>query len=264
MKTRVLVTGAGGQFGKTIEELYKVNQKELDLVFVSKTKLDITKKEDLKTFFKVHSFQYCINCAAYTNVEQAEKTPEIAFKVNAEGVKYLAETCKEFNTVLIHISTDYVFDGETTTPYVVNDITNPINEYGKSKLLGEKYIQDAMSSCFIVRTSWLYSKKYGKNFYKKIINLTGTHERLSITTDETGCPTNTESLAKYVLDFVINNSRNYGIKHFSDKKMMTWFDFAEDILSENNLNHKTVLVKTSKYVTFARRPKYSVLKNSKE
>ena len=164
--TTILVTGANGQLGLTIKELFANNNLGLDFTFVTKEQLDITNKTALNNFFTKNHFDYCINCAAYTNVEQAEKTPEIAFKVNAEGVKYLAEVCKETNTTLIHISTDYVFDGEKETPYTVEDLPNPINEYGKSKLLGEHYIQESLSNHFIVRTSWLYSKKYGKNFYQ--------------------------------------------------------------------------------------------------
>ena len=129
----VLVTGAGGQLGKTIKALFSKNNCNLNVVFVTKEELDITNSESTHAFFLNNKFDYCINCAAYTNVEQAEKTPEIAFKVNAEGVKFLAKSCKTSDTILIHISTDYVFDGEKSEPYTVDDIPNPINEYGKSK-----------------------------------------------------------------------------------------------------------------------------------
>lgn len=257
--TTILVTGAGGQLGKTIEELYSKNSLGIDFRFVTKAELDITKKHDIESIFKNNNFHYCINCAAYTNVDQAEKTPEIAFKINAEGTKNLAEACKNSNTVLIHISTDYVFDGEKGEPYTIEDIPNPINEYGKSKLLGECYIQEILSNHFIVRTSWLYSKKYGKNFYRTIKALAEEKKEITVTAEEIGCPTNTESLARYIVDLIANTSNNYGIKHISDGVVMTWFDFASQILSENNLINKTILVKGNKYVTFAKRPKYSVL-----
>lgn len=257
--TTILVTGANGQLGLTIKELFTNNSLGLDFTFVTKEQLDITNKAALNNFFAKNHFDYCINCAAYTNVEQAEKTPEIAFKVNAEGVKYVAEVCKETNTTLIHISTDYVFDGEKEIPYTVEDLPNPINEYGKSKLLGEQHIQRILETYFIIRTSWLYSKKYGKNFYRTILEMAKQGEALFITDEQTGCPTNTESLAKYIIGLIVNKSVNYGIKHVSDKKAMTWFEFAEQILSENQLKNKTNLVKGSKYVTFARRPKRSIL-----
>ena len=164
----ILVTGASGQLGKTIKELYSNNTLGLSFTFVNKNQLDITDEAMLKSCFTLNKFNYCINCAAYTNVDQAEKTPEIAFKVNAEGVKYLSEICKEHNVILVNISTDYVFDGNKTTPYTIDDLPNPINNYGKSKLLGEEYIKQILNKYYIIRTSWLFSKKYGKNFYRTI------------------------------------------------------------------------------------------------
>ncbi|NJX14037.1 dTDP-4-dehydrorhamnose reductase [Tamlana crocina] len=260
MDTKVLVTGANGQLGKTIEELFAKNNLGVDFTFVSKTEFDIRDLEKVSSFFEKNEFDFCINCAAYTNVEQAEKTPEIAYKVNAEGAKNLALACKNNDVVLIHISTDYVFDGEKTTPYTVKDKTNPINEYGKSKLLGEEHIQSILSKYFIVRTSWLYSKKYGRNFYKTILALAEEKDELSITTDQLGCPTDTESLARFVVGLIAEKSKAFSIQHFSDDEVMTWYDFARKILSENDLINKVNLVKTSNYVTFAQRPRYSVIK----
>ncbi|WOD45042.1 dTDP-4-dehydrorhamnose reductase [Hwangdonia lutea] len=259
MNKRVLVTGANGQLGKTINELFAKNKYGLEFTFVTKSELDITKEADLKPFFKNNKFDYCINCAAYTNVEQAEKTPEIAYKVNAEGVKYLAEACKETDTVLIHISTDYVFDGEKTEPYTIKDIPNPINEYGKSKLLGEQHVQDILDDYFIVRTSWLYSKQYGHNFYKTILKKAKAGEALLITDDQLGCPTNTENLAKYIISLIAIKSKDYGIKHFCDEGEMTWYGFAKNILKEHLYEH-IKLVKAKNYRTFARRPKQTILK----
>jgi dTDP-4-dehydrorhamnose reductase len=257
-KVKVLVTGAAGQLGQTIKELYDDNNLNLEFVFVSKTDLDITKKTDLTNFFSKYKFHYCINCAAYTNVEQAEKTPEIAFKINAEGVKNLAEVCDEKEVVLIHISTDYVFDGEKTTPYTVQDKPNPINEYGKSKLLGEHYIQDILDKYFIIRTSWLYSKKYGHNFYKTIVKKAKKAERLSITDEQTGCPTDTVNLSDFIVTLIKKNNSSFGLYHFSNGVAMTWYDFAINILKENNMSNNN-LVTVGKYRTFAQRPKNSVI-----
>jgi len=260
LTTTILITGANGQLGLTIQELYAGNS-AFKFMFTSKSELDITSKRDVEGFFEKYKFDYCINGAAYTDVEQAEKTPDLAYKVNAEAVKNLAEACKKSNTTLIHISTDYVFDGEKENPYTIDDEPNPLNEYGKSKLLGEHYIQEILNNFFIIRTSWLYSKKYGKNFYRTILELAKTKKELTITTEQLGCPTNTESLATYIMDLIFNKSIDFGLKHMSDNKVMTWFNFAEQILSENKLNNKTKLVKTSNYITFAKRPKNSILLN---
>ena len=256
---KVLVTGANGQLGKTIEELYLNNDEGIEFVFTSKSRLDITDVNSVQNIFKIKQFDYCINCAAYTDVEQAEKTPETAFNVNAEGVKNLAKVCKEFGTILIHISTDYVFDGEKEGAYSIKDIPKPINEYGKSKLQGEKYIQDILEHYFIVRTSWLYSKKHGQNFYKKILEKAETETQINLTTKQIGCPTDTVNLAGFVYKLISSEISKYGIHHFCDSKQMTWYDFAEAILIENNKLFNISLVIDNEYLTFAKRPLNSVL-----
>ena len=263
MSIKVLVTGANGQLARTLEKLYKTNKDNIDFTFVTKQALDITLPEQVKKYFETNNFNFCINCAAYTNVEQAEKTPDIAYKVNAEAVKNLAKACKEANTVLIHISTDYVFDGEKESPYTKDDTPNPINEYGKSKLLGEQYTQEILEQYFVIRTSWLYSKEFGHNFYKTILRKAQTENVLSITDSKTGCPSNTINLSKFIYKLIITQSKDFGIKHFCDTKAMTWFDFALQILKENGLENKIKLVKAKKYHTFARRPKNSSLSNPK-
>lgn len=263
MGTKVLVTGANGQLGKTIDELYSDNQNSFDFVFVSKAELDITKAEKLRLFFNSNHFDYCINCAAYTNVEQAEKTPEIAFKVNAEAVKNLATVCKEKNTILIHISTDYVFDGKKEAPYIVDDIPNPINEYGKSKLLGEQYIQEVSEKYFIIRTSWLYSKKYGNNFYRTISRYIESGKELKIINNETGTPTNANDLVSFFVEIILINSEKYGVYHYSNTGEATWYDFAKEILKISGKQESVTLKKIDIYPIFAARPKYSVLNKTK-
>lgn len=262
MSIKVLVTGSSGQLGKTLNKLYEKNEDNIDFIFTTKEELDITNLKEVKNYFDSNTFHYCINCAAYTNVEQAEKTPEIAFKVNAEAVKYLAKTCKKTNTILIHISTDYVFDGENDKSYTIEDIPNPINEYGKSKLLGEKYIEEILKQYFIIRTSWLYSKEFGHNFYKTILNKAKTEKELRITDAQTGCPTDTVNLSILIYKLIYEQSCDFGIKHFCDTEAMTWYDFAKQILKAHGLEHKIKLVKVQKYHTFARRPKNSALLNS--
>lgn len=262
IKKKVLVTGANGQLGKTIEELSANSLSKQDFVFMSKSELDITDLHSLKKLFSKYSFDYVINCAAYTNVEQAEKTPEIAFRVNALGVNNLSKLCDRYDIVLIHISTDYVFDGKKEEPYDIEDLPNPINEYGKSKLLGEQHIQKILNKYFIIRTSWLYSKKYGNNFYKVILKKAKTQEDLYVTDKEKGCPTNTVNISYFIYELITKKNNNFGIYHFSGKNEMTWYDFAKEILLENGLLDKINLVKADNYVTFAKRPKYSVLANN--
>ena len=259
MKTKVLVTGANGQLGLTIKELFGTNEDNIDFTYVTKLKLDITNARALKEYFRSHTFSYCINCAAYTNVEQAEKAPDIAFKVNADGVKNLAQICEDHDVTLIHISTDYVFDGQKNKPYTINDVPNPINEYGKSKLLGEQYIQQYSSKYYIVRTSWLYSKNFGKNFYKFIVDSAKQGQNLTITTDQIGCPTDTEDLAQYVVEELIKARKSFGLYHFCNSKPMTWYEFAKQILEEHQLKDKVKLQAVDTYKTVAKRPKYSVL-----
>ncbi|MEP2690297.1 dTDP-4-dehydrorhamnose reductase [Maribacter dokdonensis] len=254
---KVLVTGANGQLGQCLQKIAP-SYKELNVIFKSSKELDITDILGIEEAFLKGNFNYCINCAAYTNVEQAEKTPDIAYKVNAEGVKNLANVCKSYNTTLIHISTDYVFDGEKDEPYTIKDVPNPINEYGKSKLLGEKHIQEIMDNYCIIRTSWLYSE-FGKNFYTTILMKAKAGENLSVTNEQLGCPTNANNLALYLVEKLIQNN-NFGIEHFTDDYSCTWFDFAEKILIEHELEKTVQLRRDKNYRTFARRPVNSVLK----
>ena len=255
---RVLVTGANGQLGLSIQDIV-TQHPQLQFVFATSKDMDITDPEDVNQYFQTGNFDYCINCAAYTNVEQAEKTPEIAFKVNAEGVKNLALACKESKVIIIHISTDYVFDGEKSSPYTTHDATNPINQYGKSKLAGEQFLQEIWRNHFIVRTSWLYHKAHGKNFYKTILEKAKKGETLRITDRETGCPTNAANLAKFLVNLITTDNHAYGIHHFTDGKAMSWYQFALNILEENNLKSETKIIKDNSYRTVAKRPMYSVL-----
>ena len=254
---RILVTGASGQLGLSIQNIHK-KYTDLDFVFMNSKELDITNLKMVQEIFGSNHFDFCINCAAYTNVEQAEKQPEKAFAINGEGVKNIALACISNNVVLIHISTDYVFDGEKKAPYTPQDKPNPINEYGKSKLLGEQYIQQILKKYYVVRSSWLYSE-FGKNFYKTILKKAQTEPVINVTDREIGCPTNANNLAKYILEVMVLGNKDYGIYHFTDGEAMTWFDFAMVILSDNNLEGKVQIVRGKKYRTFAKRPKSSVL-----
>jgi len=254
---KVLVTGAEGQLGKCIHKIAG-NFPELECHFKDSTALDIRNAEEVNTVFKLSSFDYCINAAAFTNVEEAEKAPENAFLVNAVGVRNVAKAARKHGVILVHISTDYVFDGEKKGPYLASDMPNPINEYGKSKLAGEEEIQQHLTHYYIIRTSWLYSE-YGHNFYKTILSKAKRGESLSVTDAEVGCPTNANHLAAHILE-LLTTPKDYGIYHFTDGMAMSWYQFAAAILKENDLEGKIELVKDSNYRTFARRPRNSTLK----
>ncbi|QKX04710.1 dTDP-4-dehydrorhamnose reductase [Aquimarina sp. TRL1] len=256
----ILVTGASGQLGnciRLISDKYKFN-----FLFKNSKELDITNKEKVVNFFEEHPIDFVINCAAYTNVEQAEKEPEKAFLINAEGTRNIAESCKKNKIVLIHISTDYVFGGKGTRPYLENDIPNPINEYGKSKLKGEEYIRELMDTYFIIRTSWLYSQ-FGHNFFKTILKKSETEKKLTITTGEIGTPTNANDLANFILAIIKENRKEFGIYHYSNQGQASWYDFAKEIIKVSGKLDNIVLIKTDNYPTFAKRPKYSVLGKGK-
>lgn len=261
MKAKILITGADGQLGKCIQDASQ-DFPDFQYVFVSKKKLDITDVEQLDHFLKENNFTHCINTAAYTNVEKAESEPDKVFEINAEGVKNMAEVCKKYDIILFHISTDYVFDGKKQTPYTEEDETNPINEYGKSKLEGERYIQKIWHKHFIFRTSWLYSQ-YGHNFYKSILRMADESKPMTITTEQIGTPTNANDLARAILEVIKQENIQFGLYHFSNGGETTWYDFAKEILELHQKLDSVKLAQTNHYRTFAQRPEYSVLDNSK-
>ena len=260
MKT-ILVTGASGQLGKCLQKLAD-DEETMDWLFMDSSEIDITSNRDLNDFFKSKRIDYCVNCAAYTNVEKAEDEQEKAFQINADAIKNLAEICKKNHTVLIHFSTDYVFDGTADTPYSETDPTNPINIYGASKLKGENYIREILSDYFIFRTSWLYSE-FGHNFFRTILNKAREKATLNITTAQTGTPTNANHLAQLVLRLIKEKNTNFGLYHFSNLGETTWYGFAEEILRVSNNLRKIQLNKDNSYKTIAARPTYSVLDKTK-
>lgn len=258
---KILITGANGQLGQCIQDA-AMNFPHLEFVFLSKDDLDIRNHESLQNYFNTNQFDYCINTAAYTNVEKAESDRENAFAINAEAVKNLAQVCKSNNIVLLHISTDYVFDGKKKSPYSETDSTNPINVYGASKLLGEQYIEEFHDKFYIFRTSWLYSQ-YGHNFLKTILKYSEEGKQLTITTEQIGTPTNANDLAEALLTVIEQDKANYGVYHFSNSGETTWYGFAKEILAQTGKLEGAKLAKTNHYTTFAARPEYSVLDNTK-
>ena len=258
---KILITGAKGQLGKCIKDA-AANYPEFNFLFASRELLNIESEKSISNIFENNRFDYCINTAAYTNVEKAESDQETAFLTNAEGVKHLASHCKRNNTTLIQISTDYVFDGKKGSPYSEEDSTNSLNIYGASKLKGEQYVQEICQAYYILRTSWLYSQ-YGHNFYNTVLRFAKEGKPLTVTTEQIGTPTNANDLAEAILTIIKINSKNYGIYNFSNQGEATWYDFAKEILIQTNQLTKSNLAKTDYYLTFAARPSYSVLDTRK-
>ena len=258
---RILVTGANGQLGQCFQKQAK-KYPNYEFLFCSSKELDITSKEAVNAFFREHSIDYCINAAAYTNVEQAENQKELAFLVNAEGAENIARACQQNSVVLFHFSTDYVFNGSSKQPYIESDKVDPINVYGASKLKGEELIMEANKESFIFRTSWLYSE-FGHNFYRTILRKADENAELNITTTQLGTPTNANDLAEYVLNIISSGSDKYGIYHFSNEGEATWYDFAEEILDYSEKRDQVILNKTGFFKTLAQRPEYSVLSKEK-
>ena len=262
MKTKVLVTGAEGQLAKSIQYLCRDHCESIELVFATKGLLNITNKHHIEEFFEKHKFQFCINCAAYTNVELAEIEQDLAMEVNYEAVKSLAQVCDAHNSIFIHISTDYVFDGSNTRPYKESDPVNPINHYGWSKYKGEEAIQEVMSSYFIIRTSWLYSI-YPKNFVTTIVDKIKNQDNLSIVNTQYGSPTSCHELAKFIIHLIESKTTYYGIYNFTDEGHTNWYEFALEIASHLKNSDISKIRPVAEYKTRAKRPKYSVLSNSK-
>ena len=256
---RILITGSKGQLGRSIGDLIP-DYPDFEFLLTDKDQLDVTDPAEVSEVFTRFKPDFCINCAAYTNVEQAEKNPELAFKVNRDGAENIARACKKTGAIMIHISTDYVFDGRNTKGYIPSDQPNPLNAYGRSKYQGEKRIQELLDEYIIVRTSWLYSRKYPPNFYLTVLEKLDKGEHMVITDAQTGCPTDAENLAGYLLKRVQESNHRFGIFHFTDGKAMTWFDFARNIQkatgSDSGRNH---ISKGEGQIGMAQRPKSSIL-----
>ena len=257
----LLVTGSSGQLGQCLKQLL-LSATDISCYFAAREDLDITNGDEIQRFFSEHNFDYCINTAAHTNVEKAESEQKEAFLINAEGANSLAKACKKHNVVLLHISTDYVFDGMAKTPYQEQDRTNPLNVYGASKLKGEQHIVDAWNKHFIIRTSWLYSQ-YGHNFLNSMLEFAKQKKALTITTQQKGTPTNANDLAQVLVTIIKTGNARYGVYHFSNQGEATWYDFAKAIFKATGEIDTVNLAKTEHYATFAKRPAYSVLNCNK-
>jgi len=258
----VLVTGSNGQLASCIKDLAK-RDTSLNFIYTDYQELDICDLKQVEVFFKSNQkIDYCINCAAYTAVDKAESEVEKAFEINATGPKNLAQVCSEFDTILIQISTDFVFDGEKTEPYVETDVANPISVYGASKLQGEVEIKKIFKKHFIIRTSWLYSE-HGNNFMKTMLRLAETRDEISVVSDQIGTPTYAGDLAEVILKIVRSKNTNFGLYHYSNDGVASWYDFAEAIFKASNTEIRLNAIKTEAYPKAAKRPVYSVMDKTK-
>jgi dTDP-4-dehydrorhamnose reductase len=262
----VLVTGSSGQLGQSLQFIAP-NYPQIDFVFCDSKTLEITNFENCETIFSKYKPDFCINAAAYTAVDKAENEPEKAFAINVTGAKNLAEVSKKFDTVLLHISTDFVFDGSKTKPYIETDIPNPTGVYGQTKLDGEKVIQQIWEKHFIIRTSWVYSQ-FGNNFMKTMLRLASERDTISVVNDQIGTPTNAVDLAEILVKIILTDNRqpttdNFGIYNFSHEGQCSWYDFAKKIFEINNISINLLPIPTTSFPTPAIRPAYSVLDKSK-
>ena len=263
---KVLITGSNGQLGSEIKELAS-DYENLECIFRDLPELDICDTETLTTIISDQHINAVINCAAYTAVDKAEEEEQIAQKVNSEGVLNLVDALKKVDGKLIHISTDYVFDGNHSQPYKESDPVSPIGVYGETKRAGELAVLNSSIDAIVIRTSWLYSV-YGNNFVKTMLRLGNQKKSIQVVSDQKGTPTYAKDLAKTCLDILSNAgstniSKKGSLYHYSNEGVTSWYDFARAIMEISNIDCNIIPIETKDYPTQAVRPLYSVLDKSK-
>jgi dTDP-4-dehydrorhamnose reductase len=259
--SNIVVFGASGQLGQCFKILAEKEQISY-IHFPSEAEANILDYDALKKVFEIYKPIYSINCAAYTAVDKAEDEHEIALKVNKTGVENLARLCAENDSTLIHISTDFVFKGDKSTPLNEVDLAAPVNVYGQTKLEGEQVAEALLEKYFIVRTGWLYSE-YGNNFVKTMLKLGAERGELKVVADQAGTPTYAMDLAGCIFEIIKSKSSGYGTYHYSNEGIASWYDFAKAIFEISGMPVKVIPVKTDEYITKALRPAYSVMDKSK-
>tara|TARA_B100000795_G_C22748238_1_gene418234 strand:+ start:264 stop:1160 length:897 start_codon:yes stop_codon:yes gene_type:complete len=264
----ILVTGASGQVGKSIKSLVKKQKIASRFVFVTRDQLDLSSLSNIQSYFKNKKFDLVINCAAYTKVDKAEIDKNEANIVNHLAVKKIAEIAKDNNFKLIHISTDFVFDGLKSQPYIESDIASPLNIYGKTKLAGENAVLSAMkSNAIIIRTSWVYSE-YRNNFVDTILRLIQKGDDLNVVCDQVGTPTYAADLAEVILNIIASNKfmafeNDSAIYHFSNEGECSWYDFAKEIIKISEFNLTINPINTEDYLAGALRPMRVLMRKEK-
>ena len=257
----ILVTGSNGQLGSELKELAPLHP-NFHFVFLTRNELPLSNVAAIKDAVTAYNPQYVINCAAYTAVDKAESERDEAFTINAEAVGELAKVCAGIGARFIHISTDYVFDGNRKTPLKEDDSVCPINVYGESKLAGEVAALKNNPASIIIRTSWVYSY-YGKNFVKTMMRLMAEKESISVVNDQWGSPTYAADLAKAILQMIESGAWHPGVFHFSNEGVITWYDFAKEIGAQLQTSFVIQTTTTADFPTPAKRPLYSVMDKSK-
>jgi len=255
----ILITGSKGQLGSEFKNI-KESFNSFNFFFTDIKECDITNKKSISNYIHYKNIYCIINCAAYTDVDNAEKEIEKAKKLNDIAVQNLVEICQENNIKLIHISTDYVFDGNTNKPYVESDLTNPLGVYGITKLEGEKKLINSNVDGIVIRTSWLYSS-YAKNFVKTMIRLAKNNSEIRVVNDQFGCPTYAKDLVETCLKILLKNkkiSSKNRLYHFSNIGIISWFEFAQKIFNFLNIDIRLVSVSSREFKSLAHRPNYSV------
>ena len=255
---KILVIGGNGQLGNCFKKIAPDFSNNFEFNFAGSEDLDITDSNAVDNFFEDYQPDFCINAAAYTAVDLAETEIEKAFAVNASGVANVAEACRKSKTILIHISTDYVFDGESNISYSEDNFTNPQGVYGASKLKGEELALEHNPKTIVIRTSWLYSE-FNKNFVKTMLNLFTIKDELGIVSDQFGQPTNANDLATTVMKIISSEPKVFGVFHFSNYPETNWFDFAKKIAEFSDSKIKLQAITTEEFPTPAKRPKRSTM-----
>jgi dTDP-4-dehydrorhamnose reductase len=266
MNKSILVTGSNGQLGSSVKTLVS-EYPEAQFNFVNRGELDLSRPETIQTFFSNNQYDVIINCTAYTAVDKAESEPELANQINHLAVKQLAEIAKQQDITLIHISTDYVFDGQNHKPYIESDTVNPQSVYGETKLKGEQAFLEVNPTGCIIRTSWVYSE-YGNNFVKTMQRLGKERDALGVIFDQIGSPTYAGDLAKAILmivksDRVKQLQKENKVFHFSNEGLCSWYDFAKTIFEISKIQCDVTPIETKDYPTPATRPHYSLLNKVK-
>lgn len=266
VQKNILVTGSNGQLGSEIRRISANHENNFRFFFTDVAELDITDLQAIDSFIKENSINYIINCAAYTAVDKAEDDIDLCYKINRDAVANLGRAAVNNQVKVIHISTDYVYDGTANKPYIESDAVNPQSVYGKSKQDGEEALLESCPDSVIIRTAWLYSI-FGNNFVKTMIKLGKERDTLNVVADQTGTPTNAADLAQaiiHILDYSEANGFKPGIYHYSDEGVTTWYDFTLAIHKDAGITTcKVSPITTDQYPTKATRPKYSVLDKTK-
>jgi len=265
---KILVIGKTGQLGQSINEIVSKMQSRDEFVFVGRDELDLSDKDGVVSYFENNNFDIIINCAAYTAVDKAESEIELANRINHLAIQKIATIANKQQIKLVHISTDYVFNGESDIPYLESDVVNPINIYGKTKLAGEQAVLETMpTDATIIRTSWVYSE-YGNNFVDTMLRLGKERDKINVVSDQIGSPTYAGDLAMAILHIIqneefLNSGQKTQIYHYSNEGSCSWFDFAKEIFELTNIQCTVNPITTEQYPTTTQRPRNTLMNKDK-